>query len=1125
MNIRNFMFAKLKFIPTKTFTGLFLIVVMVFSALGPGIFAVNEIFAAPPAQVDFCHVPEGNTENAQLFLDQPIDSWTKAHSGQHSFDFLIENQDDLERCQALINGGEPKAPKLTVKKIVVGGTAVPSDFSMIVNSVGANPAGQFPGSTEGTVVTLVAGEPYGVGESLKPGYKGSFSEDCAGTMLAGQEKTCIVTNTYTPEEPPQEEPENSCVIPDPLQDSSTISFGVSPEKTLQQILDEEYGLNTIDAVNDETNIQVWNIPVGTASVTFTATEIASLAGYTNTLGYYTDSDLSTIVPVVYGVPTVVNTTGISSLGFVLISDTGSEPEVINEYATEKSLNGGNDQAVVYNHADDTYVIAFEDKPVSGPDKDYNDLVVEVVINDCTEVLAVCEPGKELIVNGSFEEPVVTNGAKWDVFGSVLGWSFDWMNTEGAPEPVLELHRGVSGWVSAEGSQHAELDGDWFGPSNSSQGGSTKLWQEIATVPGKEYELKFSFSARPNTQEADNKLGVKINGTDIFGSPFTKSNNTNQTAWEEFTHKFTATSALTKIKFEDRGTENALGTFLDDVSVMCLEECVETSGSIVSGTNTKVKDIDGTEQNYGAFEVTHTNITNTYWTADDGGDFGAGKWVWSEDPVTGWTVDKVVTFEEQFTIVGDPQSAHIFVAADNDYEVFVNENSVGSNATLNQGHVAPPGSFVIDPSLLSNGVNTLKVVVTNKGQGGESVNNPGGLIYNLTWTAEDCGNNPPDDPEEIKYDVTFHKFIDGEVATVGEFEIEYGTPIFNGQKFVLESSNSFSETIEVVANETLAWSETTGGESGVLPLGTQCTAGNYGKYILKGYTFANLFDEAKNLSPDSNASAVISLNSHVIVWNEYCPEPTIEISAIKIECTDEALLPNWGAGNVVGLIGESTASDWLNDTNHPKRQQSCKLVPWDFQWAPAGTSNPGDETEYAGNPWTTFSGNTSISLSNLNGSYIWVREALKSGYIGFGGQNTTQNVSAEFYCHDDVLNYDNYEWIGQASPLVAGTTYYCVGWNVPENPTIPEDPQDPPTITTTSTGGGGGGSSSSRRQNPPLVLGASSENPGEVLGATIGLPNTGRAEESTSSTNSLIALFAVSIIGLVALNFRSLKPQK
>ena len=144
------------------------------------------------------------------------------------------------------------------------------------------------------------------------------------------------------------------------------------------------------------------------------------------------------------------------------------------------------------------------------------------------------------------------------------------------------------------------------------------------------------------------------------------------------------------------------------------------------------------------------------------------------------------------------------------------------------------------------------------------------------------------------------------------------------------------------------------------------------------------------------------------------ETTATIIATKIVCPTENLLPNWGDNGP--NITSTTASSFLAE--HP----TCHLEPWPFEWALNGTPNPGDNTGSFGSPWTSFNETATIPSGNL----IWVREVWNDDYIPFTGVNTTQNVSAEFYCHTDVLNYDNYDWI---NPVEAKQTYYCVGFNV------------------------------------------------------------------------------------------------
>lgn len=165
---------------------------------------------------------------------------------------------------------------------------------------------------------------------------------------------------------------------------------------------------------------------------------------------------------------------------------------------------------------------------------------------------------------------------------------------------------------------------------------------------------------------------------------------------------------------------------------------------------------------------------------------------------------------------------------------------------------------------------------------------------------------------------------------------------------------------------------------------------------------------------------------------YEPEEDITIVAHKIVCTDEADLPNWGPG-APGTIDGDTAADWVADHN------SCSFASdWDFEWVvDSEKTDPGDTlVGPAGDDWTTFgstdgNGMTTLTLDgdDFEHKKVWFREVLKDGYIPFtheSNPDNSNNVTAEFYCHNDGLNYDNLEWINN---LDSGETYHCVAWNV------------------------------------------------------------------------------------------------
>ncbi|MFH0874064.1 MAG: DUF4215 domain-containing protein [Candidatus Komeilibacteria bacterium] len=149
---------------------------------------------------------------------------------------------------------------------------------------------------------------------------------------------------------------------------------------------------------------------------------------------------------------------------------------------------------------------------------------------------------------------------------------------------------------------------------------------------------------------------------------------------------------------------------------------------------------------------------------------------------------------------------------------------------------------------------------------------------------------------------------------------------------------------------------------------------------------------------------------------------------KIVCPNESDLPNWG-DHSGGPIDANTAAVFLRE------HKDCHLASgWSFQWAFNNVENPGDQTATSSD-LTTFgptdgSGRTSTQVVLGDKDEIRVREVFQSGYIPFTGASTADNVSAEIYCNDDVLNYDNYDYIRGAS---VGNTYYCVAWNVAQLP--------------------------------------------------------------------------------------------
>lgn len=193
-------------------------------------------------------------------------------------------------------------------------------------------------------------------------------------------------------------------------------------------------------------------------------------------------------------------------------------------------------------------------------------------NSC-EMNCVVDKSQNLIQNGDFEVPEVTNSAKWQIFPSGtpgLAWTVEWVGStteyNGLPRPdpaLVEYHENIMG-PAAHGDQYTELDSDWYGPSSNQSGepALVRIYQDIPTVPGKSYDLYYYFSPRPRTNGNENILYVKENGHLIHTVGPVAGGSTTQ--WTEYHDQFIADSDTTRIEFIGGGTDNSLGVFLDDV---------------------------------------------------------------------------------------------------------------------------------------------------------------------------------------------------------------------------------------------------------------------------------------------------------------------------------------------------------------------------------------------------------------------------------------------------------------------------------------------------------------------------------------------------------------------------------
>jgi len=607
----------------------------------------------------------------------------------------------------------------------------------------------------------------------------------------------------------------------------------------------------------------------------------------------------------------------------------------------------------------------------------------VAYNIAPEKPLVCEPGVNLVSNGGFEEPEVTDGAKWETFSSGIDWMVGWLDPLVVATPSLELHGGVNGWLPSEGTQYAELDSDTEGPSGSTNGesASTMISQDIPTIPGKNYKLTFDFSPRPNKGDTENVLGISWGG--VNESPISAVGGA-QTNWTPYTFNFTATTSLTTLMFKDLGISNSEGTFLDNVSLTCQNEqtdpCRYSDEVIVSDVTNMVGDVNA------QLAWTHELWVSTSTSA---------KWIWSDSTVQNPTEDEVKTFTKTFTLNGNPTGdALLSIASDNTYKVVVNGNEIAS--TTNESNYASFTDYVVPASALVYGSNTIQITVHNWAlEGATAETNPAGVIYALYVSTRNCPGDEPDDPDEPNMlKVKIYKYLDGVQATANSAD-NYAFPMYwtgswpegnnvqftNGNgTYPLGPNNDDGDndsepyqyfTINLNAPTIFQTYEVTTGESNVLPIGGVCTEG---KYRLKGYRTGDSLNAAQlaPLLPAYPDFLSLSADKYIIVENETC----------RVETPDEEIL-GCTDPEADNYDSEATKDNESCDYDEDNEQQ-----PTIAAVAPTPTPTPGGRRHDVSGLFGTGGG--SVLGASTEDEGLMCEPYLKE-YIKLGGNNNSEEV--------------------------------------------------------------------------------------------------------------------------------------
>lgn len=158
----------------------------------------------------------------------------------------------------------------------------------------------------------------------------------------------------------------------------------------------------------------------------------------------------------------------------------------------------------------------------------------------------------LLVNGSFESPSMTNG-HWTVVSNLEGWQVD--ATSG-----VEIRNNVAGRAQ-DGFNFVELDTHQNKPFDTST--NSAIWQNVITQANALYTLSWWYSPRIGTASDTNDISVYWNNT-LLMTNTGKGGGAHD--WQSFSFT-TVGTGLDVIKFVGGGKQDTLGGSLDNVSLV------------------------------------------------------------------------------------------------------------------------------------------------------------------------------------------------------------------------------------------------------------------------------------------------------------------------------------------------------------------------------------------------------------------------------------------------------------------------------------------------------------------------------------------------------------------------------
>jgi hypothetical protein len=169
--------------------------------------------------------------------------------------------------------------------------------------------------------------------------------------------------------------------------------------------------------------------------------------------------------------------------------------------------------------------------------------------------ATAAAGPNLLVNGSFEQPLVPAGQAYSTLGAgaLPGWTI----VRGTVDVDQE-------WQQAPGQGHQSLDlvGDRAGT----------IEQSFATVPGQQYQFSGWISHDYGGGVPEGRADVYLNGAFFVQLYHNAPSSQTDMQWMPFSYQFRATGTVTTLRLADvTGLSDLRGLVLDGLSVVLVGE--------------------------------------------------------------------------------------------------------------------------------------------------------------------------------------------------------------------------------------------------------------------------------------------------------------------------------------------------------------------------------------------------------------------------------------------------------------------------------------------------------------------------------------------------------------------------